>query len=70
MGQRTKMVIALLVIGIIGFLLGVVANIVYYKALPFMLESFPQLFMSEWALWGLIGALLAVICSLIYAYLP
>lgn len=69
MGHRSKMALALFMIGLIGFMLGVAANIVYSKALPLLIEAFPQIFASEWAAWGLVGALLAIICCLIYAYL-
>lgn len=68
-GQRSRVALALFAIGIVGFILGVVANLVYYRALPILMEAFPQIFASEWAAWGLVGALLAIICCLIYAYL-
>lgn len=70
MGHRSKMALTLSVIGLIGFILGIVANIIYSKALPVLIETFPQILASEWIAWGLVGALLAIMCSLIYAYLP
>lgn len=69
MGHRSKMALTLFMIGLIGFMLGVAANIVYSRALPLLIEAFPQIFASEWAAWGLVGALLAIVCCLIYAYL-
>ncbi|MBS7606637.1 hypothetical protein KEJ14_02195 [Candidatus Bathyarchaeota archaeon] len=70
MGQRLKMMIATLIIGFIGFILGAVANLLYARILPLLLEMFPQIFSIGWVIWGLIGAFLAIICCLIYAYLP
>jgi len=69
MGHRSKVALALFAIGFIGFILGAAANIIYSKALPLLLKTFPEIFVSEWMLWGLAGALLAVLCCLIYAYL-
>lgn len=69
MGHRSRAVLTLLAIGITGFMLGAIANIVYSKAFPVLIEVFPQIFSSEWAAWGIVGAILAVVCCLIYAYL-
>lgn len=69
MNQKIKMTLVLMAIGFIGFLPGVTARTVYSETLPFLLEKLPQIFSSELTIWGLIGALLAIICSLIYAYL-
>jgi len=68
MNQGVKRVAAILGIGFIGFLIGVIANLVYYDILPILMENFPQIFTLEWVLWGLIGALMAIFCSLIYVY--
>jgi len=70
MGQRIKMVVAVLLIVFLGFILGVAANLIYSYILPILSDLFPQLVSSEWFLWGLIGSLLAIICCLVYAYLP
>jgi len=70
MNQKLKMAAALSLIGLLGFILGAAANLLYLKVLPFFLYVLPQLYGLEWALWGLVGALLAIICCLIYAYLP
>ena len=69
MGYRSKMALTLFAIGLLGFILGAVANVIYYRALPILIETFPQIFASEWAAWGLVGALLAIICCLVYAYI-
>jgi ABC-type antimicrobial peptide transport system permease subunit len=70
MDQKSKMLGAIVIIGFVGFLLGVVVNFVYFKALPILLEVFPQILEMDWIVWGLVGAFLAIICCLIYAYLP
>ena len=70
MDQKSKMLGAIVIIGFVGFLLGVVVNLVYFKALPILLEVFPQILEMDWVVWGLVGAFLAIICCLIYAYLP
>lgn len=70
MEQKSKMFGAIVIIGVIGFLLGIAANFVYFKALPILIEVFPQILEMDWVVWGLVGAFLAIICCLIYAYLP
>jgi len=70
LGQKIKAVIAIIIVGFVGFILGAVANLMYFQFIPLLMEFFPRLFSAEWLLWGLIGALLAVVCCLIYAYLP
>ncbi len=70
MEQKSKMLGAIVIIGFVGFLLGIAVNFVYFKALPILLEVFPQILEMDWIMWGLVGAFLAIICCLIYAYLP
>lgn len=70
MGQKFKAAIALIIVGLIGFVLGAVANLMYFQLIPLLMELFPLLFSTEWFFWGLVGALLAIVCCLIYAYLP
>lgn len=69
MGHRSKVALTLFAIGLTGFILGAIANIIYSKAFPILIEVFPQIFSSGWAVWGLVGAILAIVCCLIYAYL-
>lgn len=69
MRRKLKIATILFMIGLTGFILGAVANIIYSRALPILVEIFPQIFLSEWAAWGLVGAILAIVCCLIYAYL-
>lgn len=70
MGHKSKMAFTLFMIGLVGFMLGAAANIIYSRALPILIEAFPQMLASEWAAWGLVGAVLAIVCCLIYAYMP
>ncbi len=70
MGEKVKMFGALTFIAFVGFLLGIAANFVYFKALPSITAVFPLILEIDWVMWGLIGAFLSVICCLIYAYLP
>ncbi|MEM2703651.1 MAG: hypothetical protein QXR45_10875 [Candidatus Bathyarchaeia archaeon] len=70
MSQKFKAIIALIIIGFIGFILGALANLLYFRFIPILMELFPHLFTLEWVVWGLVGALLAIICCLVYAYLP
>lgn len=68
MSRRLRAALALFAIGILGFILGVIANVIYYMVLPALFESFPNLLTSSWLLWGLSGALAAIVCCLIYVY--
>ncbi len=70
MGARAKMFGAMAFISVIGFLLGTGIYFIYFEALPVLAQVFPQIASTPWVIWGLIGALVAVTCSLIYAYLP
>jgi len=70
MGEKIKMFGALAFIGVIGFLLGIAANFVYFKALPTITKIFPMIIGMDWVMWGIVGGFLAVVCCLIYAYLP
>ena len=58
---------------ILGFLLGVVANLLYVNALPALSAALPQLLAflnGSWLLWGVIGALVSIGASLLYAFFP
>lgn len=68
MGRRLKAALTLFAIGFIGFMLGVLANIFYLEVFPILIASFPHIFASSWVAWGLGGAILAIICCIIYAY--
>lgn len=70
MGTKTKMLAVTIFIGFIGFLLGIASYFIYSEALPILMKFFPQIMEVTWLMWGLIGAFLAIICCLIYAYLP
>jgi uncharacterized protein YqhQ len=69
MGQRVRRALIIFSIGLIGFVLGVAANFIYFNVLPTLIEAFPQVFASGWVAWGFGGALIAIICCLIYVYM-
>ena len=69
MGEKTKRLGAFAFISFLGFLLGIVGNLFSSEALPILINVFPQIFERTWVVWGLIGALLALMGCLIYAYL-
>lgn len=68
-----KKIMAIGMITLLGFLLGIGANLFYTNALPYLAEHFP-LFLAmlgtSWLLWGAIGAIVFVAGSLIYAFFP
>ncbi len=69
----TKKLMAVGLITILGFLLGVVANLLYVNALPVLSAALPQLLAllnGSWLLWGIIGALVFIGASLLYAFFP
>jgi len=70
MGQKTRKFGAIALIGFFGFLLGVVANFISSEVLPILANIFPRIFGATWIMWGIIGAFLAIISCLLYAYLP
>lgn len=70
MGQKLKMILAVTIIGFIGFALGAIANLTYIHIFPLITKALPHFFTLEWVIWGLAGAFLAIACCLIYAYLP
>ncbi|MBS7640895.1 MAG: hypothetical protein QXJ19_04895 [Candidatus Bathyarchaeia archaeon] len=69
MGRRLKAALTLFAIGLIGFIFGIIANTIYFRILPLLTESFSYIFASSLIAWGLVGALAAIICCIIYAYL-
>lgn len=70
MDQRLRKVLIVFAIGLIGFVLGAIANVIYTVALPLLIEAFPYILSSGWVAWGLIGAMIAIACSIIYACIP
>ncbi len=68
-----KRIMAVGMITLLGFLLGIGANLFYANGLPYLTEHFPQfvaLLGTSWLLWGAIGAIVFVTGSLIYAFFP
>jgi len=53
-----------------GFLLGVAANLVYFRVFPVLAQLFPQIMGTTWLLWGILGATISAAGCLLYAYMP
>ncbi len=67
MGNKIKKLWAFVLFSSIGFLSGMMANIICFEAVPFLQRIFPQLLQMTWVIWGLIGAFLSVAGCLLYA---
>lgn len=67
LGQRIKVYGAF---ALLGFFVGAIAYIAYFKAWPLLLNIYPQIAKTGWLLWGFVGALITVIGCLIYALMP
>lgn len=68
--QRARKMLIIFAIGLIGFVLGAIANVLYAVALPLLIKAFPYLLSSGWIAWGIIGAMVAIACSIIYTCIP
>jgi hypothetical protein len=55
---------------ILGWFVGIMANVAYFWAWPFLVKIYPQIIETGWILWGFIGALISVAGCMIYASLP
>jgi len=53
----------------LGFVGGVLANILYNTLWPWLLEVFPTVFSAEWVLSGIAGALITTFMVVIWVYL-
>jgi hypothetical protein len=59
------------ILGIVGFLLGAAGSYIYQQILvqkinvPLLIQ---QMFNTSWIQWGLVGALITIICGLAYVY--
>jgi hypothetical protein len=58
------------IFALLGFSLGIGANVLYFEVMPILTQIFPQIFGITWMLWGIIGATIAVIGCLLYAFFP
>jgi len=54
---------------LLGFVAGVVVNLVYRTAFPILLKILPEIFRAEWIVSGLVGSILTMIMLVLWAYL-
>ena len=54
---------------VLGFVGGVLANIVYRTVWPWLLAVFPSILTAEWVLSGIAGALITTCLVVIWVYL-
>jgi len=66
MNERIKI---LGVFAVLGFIGGVLANILYHTLWPWLLEVFPTILTAEWVLSGIAGALITTFFVVIWVYL-
>jgi len=52
----------------LGFIVGIAANATYHEVFPSLLKIYPVILQAEWVLSGLVGAVLATIMVVIWAY--
>jgi len=57
------------IFALLGFLGGVVANILYHTVLPWLLATFPSILTAEWVLSGIAGSLITTFLVVIWVYL-
>jgi len=53
----------------LGFIGGVLANVLYHTLWPWLLEVFPTVLTAEWILSGIAGALITTFMVVIWVYL-
>ena len=66
MSERLKI---LGIFALLGFVGGVLANILYHTLWPWLLEVFPTVLHAEWILSGIAGALITSFMVVIWVYL-
>jgi hypothetical protein len=54
---------------LLGFIGGVLANLLYHTLWPWLLAVFPSIFTAEWVLSGIAGALITSCLVVIWVYL-
>jgi len=54
---------------LLGFIGGVLANVLYHTLWPWLLAVFPTIFSAEWVLSGIAGALITTFMVVIWVYL-
>ena len=66
MGDRLKILGTFALLGFIG---GVLANVIYHTVWPWLLAVFPVILTAEWVLSGIAGALITTCLVVIWVYL-
>jgi cytochrome bd-type quinol oxidase subunit 1 len=66
MNERIKI---LGVFAMLGFVGGILANVLYHTMWPWLLTVFPTIFTAEWVLSGIAGALITTFFVVIWVYL-
>jgi uncharacterized membrane protein YedE/YeeE len=65
MSGRSKI---LVLIALLGFIAGIIADLTAEYVFPKLLEIFPEILKVRFILSGLVGAVLAIILTVIWAY--
>ena len=66
MGDRLKILGTFALLGFIG---GVLANVIYHTLWPWLLSVFPSILTAEWVLSGIAGALITTCLVVVWVYL-
>jgi len=54
---------------LLGFVAGVLVNLVYRMTFPILLKTLPEILRVEWVVSGLVGSILTMIMLVLWAYL-
>jgi len=57
------------IFAVLGFVGGVLANILYHTLWPWLLAVFPTIFHAEWILSGIAGSMITTFVVVIWVYL-
>jgi len=57
------------IFALLGFIGGVLANVLYHTLWPWLLAVFPSIFTADWILSGIAGALITSCLVVIWVYL-
>jgi len=66
MNERLKV---LGIFALLGFIGGVLANVLYHTVWPWLLTTFPSILTAEWVLSGIAGSLITTFMVVIWVYL-
>jgi len=59
----------LMLMALLGFIIGVAANVVYHAVAPVMLKVFSEVLLAEWVISGIVGSVLTLTAVFLWAYL-